>query len=609
MVLEVDELRPLLSSGSPDGASLTSRLRRAYEEQYEEALPADATFLWSGPGMGVMDVIVGDEDGPSRRTSICPECLASFSDEAIPDVTTDDVEIETWLSARRERVRSLTSAVAPLPLGERAVALECDFGDTYEDLCPGEFDDSGLPAKGSVYIVDGQGAFTDFYQEKRDWPSYDEDTGLSPDEHCSTGCTPVAALTMLDYWERHGYSYVIDPPNNIDTVSMSDAYEEKRYGILRDLRIHLETYCSEDEDSTAAGSPTRNIATLDDYINAKVNALDQDVSHRWEVDLVEPETWKERLRVIRSEIDVSRPLFVSYVSTWRDAVENDGDSITRHTAVVYGYYDDGETSVPNDLYVVRTGWSGTGSFPKVRVEPIIGTGNTYLTTVEPPSCEPGGIPPLCKTYTDLPRNHWGYQPVSSLSCDCVIEGRRDGKFYPNDSITREEMIKIAVVLAFPGTQQRIARTGISDVLPTRWSAAYVAKANDVGALDFLIDDANNLHPTRAITRAETAMLFIELGQSQDAAQALRRLRNQVTCELINPQPLRYPDVTPVTLGYHAIVAASRACVFEGYEDGTFRPANNISRVEAAKVACFAAYGYGSERCGDSDGTCDVIPCP
>lgn len=604
LVLEVDELRPLLSSGAPRGPSLSDQLRNDYLGMFSQELPSDSIFLWSGAGSGVMAVQTHDPEGVPLRLSTCPECPADYRDERIPRVDLDIINVGDWLDARRARIAALRD---DLPvIGQQTDALTCDFGNSGEDFCPSDFDDADLPTNGSVYISDPEGAFTLFYQQKRDWPSFDKSTGDSPDKKCSTGCTPVALLTLLDYWERHGYSYIIGAVNQIDTLTMSDADEDRREAILDDLRTRMETYCSDEEGSTSAGTPNANTVKIGEYLAERVDSLDQDIVHNWEVERTTP-GWLARLWTIKSEINESRPLLVSYVSNWRDLVEDPEEETTRHTAVIYGYYDDGNLAAFDDLYVVRTGWRGTENHPVVRVEPIVGTGKTHLTTVRPPVCRPGGEPPICKSYPDVPQDHWGYQPVAALSCECVLEGRRDGLFHPNENVSRAEMIKIATVLAFPGIVEAAVDVDIADVKPRDWFSAFVARAHETGAIDHMIDDSGNLEPNRDITRAETAVLLTLLGRDEDASASFRHLARQLACELLEPQQARYADVNWSVPGYLSIMAASRACVFEGYVDGTFQPEGYLSRVEAAKVACFAAYGYGSDMCGDSSGTCNPLP--
>lgn len=147
-----------------------------------------------------------------------------------------------------------------------------------------------------------------------------------------------------------------------------------------------------------------------------------------------------------------------------------------------------------------------------------------------------------------------------------IYGYPDGSVRPDGQITREEMSSILYRVTNHEYDKPFALTGtvFSDVAVDRWSAhdiEYMA-SNDVvyGYPD------GEFKPKHNLTRAEFAAL-------------IRRLAGFETSKDENP----FPDLKESHWAYNDVMSLYSAGYLNGYEDGSIRPENAITRAEVMKV--------------------------
>ena len=147
-----------------------------------------------------------------------------------------------------------------------------------------------------------------------------------------------------------------------------------------------------------------------------------------------------------------------------------------------------------------------------------------------------------------------------------INGYPDGSVQPDGKITREEMMAILYRIKNKQYDEPFSVKGdvFPDVAESRWSVSdieYMAKYNVIeGYPDGEFKPSNNL------TRAEFAALIRRFtGIKQSDAQNI------------------FPDLTDNQWAYEDIMALYGAGMLSGYEDGTIRPENEITRAEAMKA--------------------------
>ncbi|MDY3929376.1 MAG: chitobiase/beta-hexosaminidase C-terminal domain-containing protein [Clostridia bacterium] len=147
-----------------------------------------------------------------------------------------------------------------------------------------------------------------------------------------------------------------------------------------------------------------------------------------------------------------------------------------------------------------------------------------------------------------------------------INGYPDSSVRPDGQITREEMTSILYRIISHEYERPFAATGVMfpDVEGSRWSVhdiEYMAYKDIVyGYPDGEFKPANNL------TRAEFAALICRFAD-------LKKTDKE------NP----FPDLEKEHWAYEDILSLYDSGLLDGYEDGTYRPENEITRAEVMKV--------------------------
>jgi len=147
-----------------------------------------------------------------------------------------------------------------------------------------------------------------------------------------------------------------------------------------------------------------------------------------------------------------------------------------------------------------------------------------------------------------------------------IKGYPDGSVKPNGQITREEIAVILYRIKNKQYENPFISTGeiFPDVPSTRWSVTeieYMADRNVVKGYP-----SGEFLPGRNLTRAEFAALifrFADIKNSDNSSD--------------------FTDVESNHWAYDEITALCSNGLVEGYEDGSFRPENYISRAEVMTV--------------------------
>lgn len=163
----------------------------------------------------------------------------------------------------------------------------------------------------------------------------------------------------------------------------------------------------------------------------------------------------------------------------------------------------------------------------------------------------------CVVFADDYEDHWAYKQIEYLKNKGIISGDSNG-MRPNDSITRAEFAKV-LNLNFSLTKKTDKQ--INDVTPDKWYYDHMLIAYGEGYM--LGDSMNNINPEKNLTRSEAAVI-------------LKRILN---CEnLTSDVQFKDHDEIPewAKSSVYTLVARN---LLNGYEDGTFRPNNDIKRGE------------------------------
>ncbi|WP_246942802.1 S-layer homology domain-containing protein [Bacillus pinisoli] len=160
-------------------------------------------------------------------------------------------------------------------------------------------------------------------------------------------------------------------------------------------------------------------------------------------------------------------------------------------------------------------------------------------------------------FNDLTSTPWAKEAIYYLSDQGILGGYGNGKFGPNDKITREQAAAILVRELYPNEKSttKLTYTDVKSDSPY-YNALAVAKDNNIfgGFPD------GTFRPKEPITRAATAKIIaVAYGLSGTDAN--------------------FSDLAKASWATQYIKALATNRITAGYPDGTFRPNNTITRAE------------------------------
>lgn len=172
-------------------------------------------------------------------------------------------------------------------------------------------------------------------------------------------------------------------------------------------------------------------------------------------------------------------------------------------------------------------------------------------------------------FSDVDASSWAVPYIMNLFERKIFTGYEDGTFMPDVGITRQEIAVVLVRAMGLEADAKVAAnnaTGFSDEDKIAdWARGYVniAVHNNL----FTGYDDNEFKPDRTVSR-------------QELTTVIMRLCNDTTTSTA----MNYTDVNEIQDYAKAYVGkATNLGIVSGYPDGTFRPANNVTRAEAAKI--------------------------
>ncbi len=169
-------------------------------------------------------------------------------------------------------------------------------------------------------------------------------------------------------------------------------------------------------------------------------------------------------------------------------------------------------------------------------------------------------------YSDITDSHWAYDSIQTLSSKNIIAGYPDGTFKPEDVVTREQLVKM-LICAFE--LEGNTELDFSDVENDRWSASYIRSAVALGIVNGMGD--GTFLPAVGVTR-------------QDAAVMIARLCEKKGIDLSGKGSVSDSDKI-AAYALESVEKLVSAGIITGFEDGTFRPAENLTRAQATKLIC------------------------
>ena len=192
-----------------------------------------------------------------------------------------------------------------------------------------------------------------------------------------------------------------------------------------------------------------------------------------------------------------------------------------------------------------------------------GSGATYLPADSQDS--PGQNGEVSGSFSDT-AGHWAETYISEMKAQGILQGYTDGSFHPDAAVTRAEFVKmLAGMLNIPDQEGE----NFFDVTREDWFYGVVYGAYAEGLITGITDD--EFSPNAEITREDAALILYRAYGLQDA------------------EGVSFADSGTVsTYAAEAVNAVSAAGILNGYEDGTIRPQNSLTRAETAALLSRAA---------------------
>jgi hypothetical protein len=176
--------------------------------------------------------------------------------------------------------------------------------------------------------------------------------------------------------------------------------------------------------------------------------------------------------------------------------------------------------------------------------------------------------PCPMTFGDVSSADWFYEFVNCLFCRGAISGYADGTFRPGNNTTRGQLAKI-VVLAFNLPINTKNGPHFTDVPLGNPFYQFIETAYNRGLISGYSD--GTFRPNNNVTRGQLCKIVVVAAE----------------WPLISPIEPTFVDVGRNNPFFSYVESAYCHQVISGYIFGLFKPGNNATRAQIAKIVCLA----------------------
>lgn len=174
-------------------------------------------------------------------------------------------------------------------------------------------------------------------------------------------------------------------------------------------------------------------------------------------------------------------------------------------------------------------------------------------------------------FNDVSSTHWALSYIYRAQYENIINGYGDGTFKPENQVKTGEFIKMVAMALYPRYEVKSFKDR------EHWSTQYVELLDRRVLMARDYDDARL---ERVITRAEAArilcMLYVSYNSNAKLDMKLEYINNFTDASLITQEADKI-----------AIDDCVRFGLINGFEDGSFKPNDGLTRAQAAKILCLA----------------------
>lgn len=169
-------------------------------------------------------------------------------------------------------------------------------------------------------------------------------------------------------------------------------------------------------------------------------------------------------------------------------------------------------------------------------------------------------------FADVDETHWCSKQIAYLYEKGIINGKNQKSFCPEDFVTRAEFSKMIIEAMFADEKVAV-KDAFMDVNENDWYYEYINKAYGLNIINGT--QTGKFNPQSVITRQDMAViLYRALGKKTALLKA----------------DVDFTDIDEVS-GYakEAVSALKNKGIINGMENNSFKPFDNLTRAQAAKV--------------------------
>lgn len=189
-----------------------------------------------------------------------------------------------------------------------------------------------------------------------------------------------------------------------------------------------------------------------------------------------------------------------------------------------------------------------------------------------------------QTFTDVPKSYWAFSYIGEMVDRGVLNGYPDGKFYPDNNVSRAEFAKIMTVAAGLSVDDSYDGDYV-DVLndpDNSWAAPYIQVAKYYLS-GYVSNGLKYYRPENNALREDIAVALVKLKGYSTTGYDLSMIKTM------------FSDWQSISTSAQPYVAtAVEKGLISGYDDGTFKGQQGITRAEAATLL-WRAYQYGDDN--------------
>jgi len=165
-------------------------------------------------------------------------------------------------------------------------------------------------------------------------------------------------------------------------------------------------------------------------------------------------------------------------------------------------------------------------------------------------------------FGDMGVSHWAYEAVKSLYDKGIINGSGNGKFNPDDTVTRAELVKLLCVAK--GIEPVINSGRFKDVSDSDWYAGYVGAVSGMGIVNGISDTEFGSY--ESISRQDLCTIIYR-AENAEGTYELRFNDSDLIADYAKP----------------AVAYLNEMGIVNGFADGSFKPTSGCTRAEAAMI--------------------------